>query len=129
MPGVASGTVGKVTRTWKHGWLHRPSATPARRVDPLARLREFHSGRLHGAHVLQAVLRDARRDAQAARLVNREQRRTGHGHVAHFSMAAGDNAGDRCQDGGVALAGAGGSAIGGRGIEIRLALSRAQRHS
>jgi len=40
-------------------------------------------------------------------------------------MAAGDNAGDRRQDGGVALAGAGGSAIGGSGIEIGLPLSRA----
>jgi hypothetical protein len=40
-------------------------------------------------------------------------------------MAAGDNAGDRCQDGGVALAGAGGRAIGGSGIEIAFALSSA----
>ena len=35
------------------------------------------------------------------------------------AVAAGDDAGDRCNDGGVALAGTGRRAIGRRGIEIR----------
>jgi hypothetical protein len=123
MPGVASGTSGKLTRTCET-WV-AASAVGSNwtfGIDPLAQLGELDAGGRHAAHVLQLVLRNARRDAQAARLVDGEQCRPGHRHVAEFGVAAGDEAGHRRDDAGVALAGPGRGAIGGGSIEIGLGL-------
>ena len=61
-------------------------------------------------------------DAQAARLVNGEQWHSRHRHVAGFCMPASDDAGHRGNNARVTLAGAGGTAIGRRRIEIGLGL-------
>jgi hypothetical protein len=92
------------------------------RLDPLAEFGKLDAGRRHTAHRRQTILRHAGGDTQAARLVDGEQRRPRHGHVTGFGVTPGDDAGHRRDDGGVALAGTGGTAIGGSRVEIGLRL-------
>ncbi len=68
----------------------------ARRIDPLAEFGKLDPRLADRAHLCQAILRDAGRDAQTVRGVEGQQRLAGDGHFTQLGQALGDDSGHRC---------------------------------